>query len=257
MIISTGFGNLFALDFAARYPELVHSFIFIDADTPESWYGDVVGMRSGLRAGYLAPGHGLLGKLWSDLLPALVEPLGISRFIGIARGKSVVDRILAPGFRGGAKEKDPGGGGWRVRGAGGANPRLLVASWYERLDANLGNSSANYRMLSQNASKIRQILSKRPVSVISSFWKMHADLEGWGAQQREQLVKPAKDAGTLIGWWRVGDRKSAERGGDQGGPAGICSTPMGSIFCQEAVRKTLAAGDTWNMTTTTTSNNFL
>ncbi|KAI3488177.1 hypothetical protein L1887_47716 [Cichorium endivia] len=100
MLVSTGYGHLFAQDFAVQHPHLVHSFLHIDAETPESWYTDKVGRTSGARAGYAAPNHGALGSLYYDLLPALLEPLGITRLLGMLHGKSVVDRILAPGERG-------------------------------------------------------------------------------------------------------------------------------------------------------------
>ncbi|KAJ9475845.1 putative vacuolar protein [Pseudozyma hubeiensis] len=249
MLVSTGYGNLFAQDFAVEHPELVHSFLHIDAETPASWYTNAVTRDSEARAGYLAKRHGPFGSLFYDLLPALAEPTGITRIIGMLKGKTVVDRILAPGQRArAARQHDMGGGGWRIYGAGGANPRLLVSSWLERLDANLGTSSPNYARLSKSSSDYQSLLTKRPVAVLSSFWRIHADVDGWGEQQRESLVAPAKNSSTLIGWWRVGDRKKRSGGGDEGGPAGICSTKMGGIFCEEAVRKLIAAGQMWNST---------
>ncbi|GAC94292.1 potential vacuolar protein [Pseudozyma hubeiensis SY62] len=249
MLVSTGYGNLFAHDFAVEHPELVHSFLHIDAETPASWYTNVVSRDSEARAGYLAKRHGPFGSLFYDLLPALAEPTGITRIIGMLKGKTVVDRILAPGQRArAARQHDMGGGGWRIYGAGGANPRLLMSSWLERLDANLGTFSPNYARLSKSTSDYQSLLTKRPVAVLSSFWRIHADVDGWGEQQRESLVAPAKNSSTLIGWWRVGDRKKRSGGGDEGGPAGICSTKMGVIFCEEAVRKLIAAGQMWNST---------
>ncbi|EST07383.1 Protein of unknown function DUF2417 [Kalmanozyma brasiliensis GHG001] len=249
MLVSTGYGHLFAQDFAVQHPELVHSFLTIDAETPASWYSDKVTPGTGARAGYLARRHGPVGSLFYDLLPAILEPTGVTRIIGLLKGKSVVDRILAPGQRArAAREHDLGGGGWRIYGAGGGNPRLLMSSWLERLDANLGTASPNYARLRNSTSDYRSLLSKRPVAVLSSFWRVHADLNGWGQEQRETLVAPAKNASTLIGWWRIGDRNKRTGGGDAGGPAGICSTKMGVIFCEEAVRKLIAAGQMWNST---------
>ena len=249
MLVSTGYGHLFAQDFAVQHPELVHSFLHIDAETPASWYTDRVDMDSGARAGYLAPRHGIFGSLLYDLLPALAEPIGITRIVGLLKGKSVVDRILAPGQRGrAARRHDVGGGGWRISGAGGANPRLLMSSWLERRDANLGAASPNFSRLEKSSAEYRSLLSRRPVAVLSSFWRIHADVEGWGEEQRQTLVSPAKTSASLVGWWRVGDRKKRTGGGDEGGPAGICSTEIGLIFCQEAVRKLIAAGQMWNST---------
>ncbi|KAN0064967.1 hypothetical protein ACQY0O_002025 [Thecaphora frezii] len=167
LLVSTGFGSLFARDFAATYPHLVHSQLLIDAETPETWYTDAVPLSSGLRAGYAAPYHGYFGSLYSDLLPALVEPLGVTRLLGLLGGRSVADRILAPGFHGGAHRADAGGGGWRIRGAGGANARLLTTSWYERLDANLGKESENYKRLkaTKNEETWREMLKGRPTAV--------------------------------------------------------------------------------------------
>ncbi|SPO31559.1 uncharacterized protein UTRI_06413_B [Ustilago trichophora] len=249
MLVSTGYGNLFAQDFAIQHPELIHSFLQIDAETPYSWYTDKVTPDTGARAGYLARRHGAFGSLVYDLLPALAEPSGITRIIGLLKGKSVVDRILAPGQRGrAARQNDLGGGGWRINGAGGSNPRLLMSSWLERLDANLGTLSPNFVGLHKSISEYQSLLSKRPVAVLSSFWRIHADVGGWGQEQRETLVAPAKNSSSLVGWWRIGDRKKRTGGGDEGGPAGICSTKMGVIFCEEAVRKLIAAGQMWNST---------
>ena len=249
MLVSTGYGHLFAQDFAIQHPELIHSFLHIDAETPASWYTDKVAPDSGARAGYLARGHGAFGSLFYDLLPALAEPTGVTRIIGLLKGKSVVDRILAPGPRGrAARQHDLGGGGWRINSAGGSNPRLLMSSWLERLDANLGTLSPNYVSLTKSSTDYRALLSKRPVAVLSSFWRIHADVDGWGQEQRESLVAPAKNSSSLVGWWRIGDRKKRTGGGDEGGPAGICSTKMGVIFCEEAVRKLVAAGQMWNST---------
>lgn len=249
MLVSTGYGHLFAQDFAVQHPELVHSFLHIDAETPDSWYTNKVTPNTGARAGYLARRHGPLGSLFYDLLPAILEPTGVTRIIGLLKGKSVVDRILAPGQRArAAREHDLGGGGWRIYGAGGGNPRLLMSSWLERLDANYGTASPNYARLTNATSEYRSLLSKRPVAVLSSFWRVHADVNGWGQEQRESLVAPAKNGSNLIGWWRIGDRNKRTGGGDDGGPAGICSTKMGVIFCEEAVRKLVAAGQMWNST---------
>ncbi|GAK67457.1 uncharacterized protein PAN0_018d5685 [Moesziomyces antarcticus] len=245
MLVSTGYGHLFAQDFAVQHPHLVHSFLHIDAETPGSWYTDKVARNSGARAGYAAPNHGALGSVYYDLIPALIEPLGITRLLGMLHGKSVVDRILAPGERGrSGRKNDLAGGGWHIYGAGGSNPRLLMSSWLERLDANLGTSSPNYVQLS-NTSEYESLMAKRPTAVLSSFWRIHADVQGW-AQQQKSLVAAAKDGSSLVGWWRVGDRKSRSGGGDQGGAAGICDTKMGVIFCQEAVHKLIAAGQMWN-----------
>ncbi|PWY97951.1 LOW QUALITY PROTEIN: hypothetical protein BCV70DRAFT_228298 [Testicularia cyperi] len=246
MLVSTGYGHLFAQEFAVQHPELVHSFLHIDAETPASWYSDKVSRNSGVRAGYLARYHGPWGSLLWDLAPALTEPLGVTRLLGLLKGKSVVDRILAPGQRGGAAPNDLGGGGWHIKGAGGSNARLLMSSWLERLDANLGMLSPNFVRLSKSSSTYQTLLSKRPVAVLSSFWKIHADLDGWAEEQRKYLIEPAKNSSTLAGWWRVGDRNKRQGGGDEGGPAGICSTEMGVIFCEEAVRKLIAAGQSWN-----------
>lgn len=249
MLVSTGYGHLFAQDFAIQHPELVHSFLHIDAETPNSWYTDTVGLDSGARAGFAARYHGTFGSLFYDLFPALAEPIGVTRIIGLLKGKSVVDRILAPGQRArAARQHDLAGGGWRIWGAGGGNPRLLMSSWLERLDANLGRASPNFVSLSKTSSDYRSLLAKRPVAVLSSFWRIHADVEGWGQEQRESLVAPAKNSSSLVGWWRVGDRKKRTGGGDEGGAAGICSTKMGVIFCEEAVRKLVAAGQMWNGT---------
>lgn len=249
MLVSTGYGALFAQDFAIQHPDLVHSFLHVDAETPASWYTDTASQGSGARAGYLAERHGPFGSLFYDLLPALIEPVGITRIIGLLKGKTVADRILAPGQRArAARQHDIGGGGWRIYGAGGGNPRLLMSSWLERLDANLGTASPNFARLRKSSSDYQTLLSKRPVAVLSSFWRIHADIDGWGQEQRETLVAPAKNSSTLIGWWRVGDRKRRTGGGDEGGPAGICSTKMGVIFCKEAVRKLIAAGQMWNST---------
>ncbi|KAJ1038388.1 hypothetical protein NDA10_001148 [Ustilago hordei] len=249
MLVSTGYGHLFAQDFAIQHPQLVHSFLHIDAETPDSWYTDKVGLDSGARAGFASRYHGTFGSLFYDLLPALAEPIGITRIIGLLKGKSVVDRILAPGQRArAAGQHDLAGGGWRIWAAGGGNPRLLMSSWLERLDANLGRASANYVRLNKTSSHYRLLLSERPVAVLSSFWRMHADVEGWGEEQRESLVAPAKKSSSLVGWWRLGDREKRTGGGDQGGAAGICSTKMGLIFCEEAVRKLIAAGQFWNST---------
>ncbi|EPQ30607.1 uncharacterized protein PFL1_02131 [Pseudozyma flocculosa PF-1] len=244
MLVATGFGSLFAQDFAATYPHLVHSMLLIDAETPASWYTDAVPLSSGLRAGFAAPYHGYFGSLYSDLLPMLVEPLGVTRLIGLLRGRTVADRILAPGYHGGAHRSDPAGGGWRIRGAGGANSRLLTASWYERLDANMGPSSTNFHHLNQSshAEAWNKTLATKPVAVLSSFWKIHRDVDGWGAIQRG-LVGTAKAGGNLVGWWRVGEREGKRPGGDQGAAEGLCATQLGRVFCQEAVRKLLAAGD--------------
>ncbi|KAJ1020265.1 hypothetical protein NDA18_005863 [Ustilago nuda] len=249
MLVSTGYGHLFAQDFAIQHPQLVHSFLHIDAETPDSWYTDKVGLDSGARAGFASRYHGTFGSLFYDLLPALAEPIGITRIIGLLKGKSVVDRILAPGQRArAAGQHDLAGGGWRIWAAGGGNPRLLMSSWLERLDANLGRASANYVRLNKTSSHYRLLLSERPVAVLSSFWRMHADVEGWGEEQRESLVAPAKKSSSLVGWWRLGDREKRTGGGDQGGAAGICSTKIGLIFCEEAVRKLIAAGQFWNST---------
>ncbi|SNX87777.1 uncharacterized protein MEPE_06488 [Melanopsichium pennsylvanicum] len=249
MLVSTGYGNLFAHDFAIQHPKLIHSFLNIDAETPDSWYTDKVASDSGARAGYLARRHGSFGSLLYDLLPALAEPIGVTRIIGLLKGKSVIDRILAPGVRGRAtRHNDMGGGGWRIYGAGGGNPRALMSNWLERLDANLGTLSPNFAALRKSRSEYQSLLSKRPVAVLSSFWRIHADVNGWGQEQRESLVAPAKNSSSLVGWWRVGDRKERAGGGDEGGPSGICSTKMGVIFCEEAVRKLIAAGQMWNGT---------
>ncbi len=69
-----------------------------------------------------------------------------------------------------------------------------------------------------------------------------------GVRSRENACCTAKNSSSLVGWWRIGDRKKRTGGGDQGGPAGICSTRMGVIFCEEAVRKLIAAGQMWNGT---------
>lgn len=246
MVVSTGYGQLFAQDFVVQHPQLVHSFLHVDAETPASWYTDKV--KDTIRAGYMANYHGMWGSLWYDLLPALAEPMGVARLIGLLRGRTVVDRILAPGQRGRAVAGDLGGGGWRVKSAGGSNARLMMSTWLERRDANAGVQSRNYVRLQNATQSYHDLLAKRPVAVLSSFWKIHADVDGFADEQRNSLVLPAKDASSLVGWWRVGDRKKRSGGGDTGGPAGICSTQLGLVFCQEAVRKLIAAGQSWNTT---------
>lgn len=246
MVVSTGYGHLFAQEFAVQHPQLVHSFLHVDAETSASWYTDKI--KDTIRAGYLANYHGLWGSLWYDLVPALAEPMGIARLVGLLRGRTVVDRILAPGQRGSAVAGDLGGGGWRIKSAGGSNARLMMSSWLERRDANSGKQSRNYVRLQNTTQIYHDLLAKRPVAVLSSFWKIHADVDGFADEQRKSLVLPAKDASSLVGWWRVGDRNKRSGGGDTGGPAGICSTDLGLVFCQEAVRKLIAAGQTWNAT---------
>ncbi|PWN48222.1 hypothetical protein IE53DRAFT_389590 [Violaceomyces palustris] len=242
MLISTGFGALFAHDFATTYPELVHSQVVIDGETPETWWTKNVSVGSGLRAGIDSPGHTAFSKLYNDLMPALVEPLGILRLAGLFAGKSPFDRILSPMYRGGSPRLEAGGGGFRLVN-GGSNGKLLVTSWYERLDANLGQRSPNYKLLESTQAEASRLLASRPTAVISSFWKIHADLDGWAKSQVERYVEPAKKAGTLIGWWRVGNRLDAKGGGDTGEAMGICGDQVGRVFCQEAVRKVLATED--------------
>ncbi|KDN44063.1 hypothetical protein K437DRAFT_274684 [Tilletiaria anomala UBC 951] len=247
MLVSTGYGSLFARHFAAAYPDMIQSLIYIDAETPTSWYTERVAQHSGLRAGYQAPGHRYVGLLLKDIVPALLSPLGITHLLGLLAGRGPADRILSPHYRGGSAADDLGGGGFRILGAGGSSTKLLTTSLQERLDANRGTSSRNYKTLVSTAvSDVHaNQLAQKPTAVLSSFWKMHRDVEGWGDEQRLTLVKPALEQGGLVGWWRVGSRMAAPGvgGSDRGGAQGICEEPQGNIFCAEAVRKVLAAAD--------------
>ncbi|KAK0522873.1 hypothetical protein OC842_006332 [Tilletia horrida] len=252
MLIAQGYGALHARHFAATFPTLVHSVLLIDAETPTSFYTDTVSASSGLRAGFAAWGHawGLhtLGFLAWDVAPALLEPLGVVRLAGmVLLGRGARDRVLAPRGRGGARwaTRDAGGGGWRLWAAGGANARLLSTSLAERLDANRGSGSRNRAelMAPALADLLRKEVAQRPTAILSSFWKVHADLPGWADIQRAELVKDAREAGGLVGWWRLGSPLRAGKGGDGGEAEGICAEPMGRIYCEEAVRKLLAQGD--------------
>ena len=90
----------------------------------------------------------------------------------------------------------------------------------------------------------KHALAKKPTAVLSSFWKTHRDLSGWGDQQRNAVVKPALDQGGLVGWWRIGNRIEVGSGGSDIGEAqGICESGQGRVFCNEAVRKILATAD--------------
>ena len=245
MIISTGYGSLFAQHFAATYPEMVHSRILIDAETPESWYTDVVDRRSGLRAGHAAPGHNRIGLLVKDLLPVLLSPLGITHLLGLVAGNGPSERLLSPRHRGGSPRSDFGGGGFRIA-AGGSSQKLLTTSLHERLDANNGKRSPNFKALMKTSERDleKHALAKKPTAVLSSFWKTHRDLSGWGDQQRNAVVKPALDQGGLVGWWRIGNRIEVGSGGSDIGEAqGICESGQGRVFCNEAVRKILATAD--------------
>ncbi|KAK0550955.1 hypothetical protein OC845_002419 [Tilletia horrida] len=284
MLIAQGYGALHARHFAATFPTLVHSILYVDAETPTSFYTDAVSSQSGLRAGYGAWGHawGLHtpGFLAWDVAPALFEPLGVVRLVGLLfLGRTARDRVLAPRFRGGAHRRDAGGGGWRLFGAGGANGRLLTTSLAERLDANRGagiivpdddaddmvrgqvryrskeddgnngtiriGGSRNYHELTK-PEVVRlhsEDLAERPTAVLSSFWKIHADVPGWAEIQRSELVKTTRERNGLVGWWRLGSPVRSGSGGDGGEAEGICADPMGKIYCEEAVRKLLAQGD--------------
>ncbi len=249
LVVGTGYGALFARHFAATHAARVHSLLLVDAETPASWYTRAVDARSGLRAGYQAPGHKSIGLFWNDVLPALLSPLGLTRFLGLFAGNGPADRLLAPAGRGGSAAL--AGGGFRVLSAGGATQALLTASLRERLDANRGTRSRSYRALvkleedgsssnSSNTTTAGGELAKKRTAVLTSFWKLHLDQAGWGAEQKEAIVKRAIDAGALVGWWRVGTRLEPAAGGDVGGPQGLCDTEMGKVFCKEAVRKLLA-----------------
>ncbi|CAD6884930.1 unnamed protein product [Tilletia controversa] len=281
MLIAQGYGALHARHFAAIFPNLVHSLLYIDAETPTSFYTPAISSASGLRAGYGAWGHawGLhtLGFVLYDVLPALVEPLGVVRLGGmIFLGRGARDRVLAPRWRGGARKGDAGGGGWRLVGAGGANARLLSTSLAERLDANRGagdvvvpdhaaaaaaaadgdddndtpavertGGSKNYRDLTAPSviEAHKTELARRPTAILSSFWKVHADIPGWAEIQRTELVKVAREGDGLVGWWRLGSPARMGGGGDRGEAGGICAESLGRIYCEEAVRKLLAQGD--------------
>ncbi|KAE8254957.1 hypothetical protein A4X13_0g3213 [Tilletia indica] len=275
MIIAQGYGALHARHFAATFPTLIHSFLYIDAETPTSFYTPTISSHSGLRAGFGAWGHawGLhtLGFVLYDVAPALLEPLGVIRLAGIVMGKGAKDRVLAPRWRGGARKSDAGGGGWRLLGAGGANARLLSTSLAERLDANRGagsevpvdqvvadddgeggtpmvrvvGGSRNYRELTKpEVVHVHQTeLARRPTAILSSFWKVHADVTGWAEIQRTELVKVAREGDGLVGWWRLGSPARTGTGGDSGEAEGICAEGLGRVYCEEAVRKLLAQGD--------------
>lgn len=247
MLISTGYGALVSRHFASTFPDLVHSHLLIDSETPTSWYGELdsggqahpkVSAKAGLRGGYGAPGHTGIGLFLFDVLPTILEPLGITRIMGLVAGFRARDRLLAAWGHGGATWGDAGGGGWRLRSAGGANAGLLATSLSERLDANAGPSSMNYRALNDGS-----FPSHRPTAVLSSFWKLHADEAGWGDEQRQTIAGPAKDKGALVGWWRVGSRTGKDDGGDRGAAEGICAEERGRVWCEEAVRKLIVAGD--------------
>ncbi|KAL9940013.1 hypothetical protein V8E36_000718 [Tilletia maclaganii] len=277
MLIAQGYGALHARHFAATFPTLIHSLLYVDAETPTSFYSDAVSARSGLRAGYGAWGHGwgldTLGFVVHDILPALLEPLGVVRLAGLVLlGRRAQDRVLAPRGRGGARKLDAGGGGFRLFGAGGANGKLLATSLAERLDANRGTGtpsddeeekregglsrersaaaqrlggSRNYHELTRPEiiDAHANELAKRPTAVLSSFWKIHTDVKNWAEIQRTELVRDAKEREGLVGWWRLGSPLRPGSGGDGGEAEGICAEPLGRIYCEEAVRKLLAQGD--------------
>ena len=260
VVISTGYGALYASHFAATYARMVHAHIYIDAETPSSWYTPLVSLSSGLRGGYGAAHHARLSLGWiaRDVLPPLFAPLGVAHLLGIiTSGAGARQRILAPSGRGGAAAHDAGGGGWRIRRAGGAQVSLLVASLRERGDANDGVRSHNYRALldaavprfnTTAAADEGDDEARRTtrVAVLSSFWKTHADPPGWGSAQRDELVRPAMECDALVGWWRVGRRDAPPgvAGSDDGTAAmGICQSPDGQVWCREAVRRILTTVD--------------
>lgn len=242
-LICLSSGALLCDAFRTYLPEkLLHSHIFIDAETAGSYYGDDVGRDSGLRVGYKAQGHATLaGRIWNDALPALLAPMMPCR---------LVDGIFGDG--GGCPS-------WAL-----VSPSSLLTALSYRLDASLSTRSPEYaNVLSRNdVVKARsRLLGSKPTAVLSSFWKIKRDPQGWGEVQRKQFVEIAMRGGEgddddeedkgkppppppphrshLVGWWRVG---TAVDGGDSGGVEGLCGAKAagGRTWCEEAVRKVLA-----------------
>jgi len=241
-VISTGYGSLFAKHFSRTYPDLIHSQLLIDAELESTWYTSLVSSSSNLRAGFKARGHTNFSPqmFYFDLLPVLLAPLSITRFLGLITMFGSEDRILSPIEHGGASNslRNPGGGGFRLK-TGGSNLNLLATSLIERLDANQGPRSSNFQLL--NSTSTENNSAKKPTAVLTSFWKLHLDLKGWGGAQIEELVRKSKEEKSLIGWWKIGIRESKGKGGgDNGDAEGLCGNELGRIWCKESVRKILA-----------------
>ncbi|CAO1634939.1 unnamed protein product [Parajaminaea phylloscopi] len=263
-LIGLSSGSLVANVFASYLPDYVHSQILIDAETVESFYGDAISPESDLRIGHGAAGsRSVGGRVWSDLLPAMWSPFGACRLLAALLGE-IPDATL-----GDLVDEDDGRSSsrWSPQGVLStfcspdslASGTSLLVRLSHNIDSSLGPSSRNaQRLRADNVEAARrQLLASRPTGVLTSFWKLMRDPQGWGNVQKESIVKYALEGGArkgnssgsdeqqserqgshLVGWWRVGPKEKS-------GPEtlqGICGQrgSRGRVWCEEAVRKILA-----------------
>ncbi|CAO1622342.1 unnamed protein product [Jaminaea pallidilutea] len=280
ILVSLASGSLVSQLFTAHLPEYVHSQIFIDAETAESFYGDAVDVMSGLRVGYGADGRrSVAGRVWYDLVPALTAPLKPCRLIAaVVISQNSRDRVLGSRSRTSltnedGSEQDAPPPWWSSLSCSRdalVAPTSLLTRLSHDLDSSRGVQSPNYRNYLRHT-RVNQtridLLQKRPTAVLSSFWKMRKDPEGWGRVQRDQIVRYAiGDDGVeyssspapspqgksyLVGWWRVGKpTRTKGGGGDRGRAEGMCGEKgaNGRMWCEEAVRKVLSWDQATNRT---------
>lgn len=280
VLVSLHDGALLSSVFASLLPaSKIHSQVFIDAETPTSYYSTDVSADSGLRMGYGAEGRKTrLGQAWNDLLPSLASYLSPGRLLGaLLLGQtserrvmgskdaqlrsSAITRVLSK-----TGERNPFAS-WYSWEHPAPSSKTLLAQLTAHFEATHGVDSSNFARL--NATEARQkretLLRGKPLAVLSSFWKMGRDPQGWGQVQREQFVKlgmegPLKEErelggatvqqslptaegkrGSLVGWWKVGSRQTFRDGGDIGFPEGLCAEQAkGRVWCEESIRKVLS-----------------
>ncbi|PWN24292.1 hypothetical protein BCV69DRAFT_280186 [Microstroma glucosiphilum] len=204
VLVSLHDGALLSSVFASLLPSSkIHSQVFIDAETPTSYYSTDISADSGLRMGYGAEGRKTrLGQAWNDLLPSLASYLSPGRLLGaLLLGQtserrvmgskdaqlrsSAITRVLSK-----TGERNPFAS-WYSWEHPAPSSKTLLARLTSHFEATHGVDSSNFARLNASAAREKResLLRGKPLAVLSSFWKMGRDPKGWGEVQREQYVK--------------------------------------------------------------------
>ncbi|ORX37835.1 hypothetical protein BD324DRAFT_623489 [Kockovaella imperatae] len=201
VLVGEGYGSLVSRVFAARHPDLVHSFLHIEAATATTYFSESPNGRSVLSL----TAH----RVATRLLPSLLTPLSIFRFPSILLRRSTsLSRVLASTY------PEPN--------TAYLSESLQKARLQETFASHTHTSSSFIALLEAGDS----YPSKRPAIVISSEDRIKAD-SNWAEGQRS-LAEDVTDVSALVSWEKV-----------KGVGHRVCEG-QGRKTCEKALRKLLA-----------------
>lgn len=208
ILVSLTSGSLLASYFATLLPSssYIHSQVLLDAETIDTFYSTAVSPSSGLRRGFGASGQEtVMGRVWNDLIPAWLQGISPSRGLGsifTLQDRDVARRSRILGDRHDRTSFDP-----VVRGVIDKEEETTWSRWNpliwlqsvpppastlltllaSHLDSSEGDESSNLQLLQgSNAQETwLNLIKMKPTAILSSFWKIGRDPQGWVQVQRD------------------------------------------------------------------------